>query len=167
MDLKFIFLGVLLFIVLIIVVNIILRKRKGSIDILPEKYNYGFGETINGKVVLKIKKSVSSDKLIVGLRCDKSEINYSRGKRSSENYTLFDFNLPLENKKECVPGEYSYDFSIDIPKDTYTVPRGIAVNMIQSINSLVGKNSSLKWYLHSELKCAGVDLSKRIEINVS
>ncbi len=167
MDLKFVFLGVLLFIVLIIVVNIILRKRKGSIELMPEKHNYGLGEKISGKLVLKLKKPAKDGKLTIGLKCERSETNFSKGKKSTSNYTLFDFKFPLENKKDYAPGEYSYNFSIDIPKNYSKDVGPIAGNIIKSINFLRGRDSSLKWHLYSELNCSGVDLSKRIEINVS
>ncbi len=167
MDLKFLVLGVSLFIVLVVIINIILRKRKGSIELIPEKYNYNLGEKITGKLVLKLKKSANNGKLIIGLKCERSETTYSDNKKSTNNYTLFDFNFPLENKKDYSPGEYPYDFSIDIPKNYSKDVGPIAGNIIKSINFLRGRDSSLKWYLYSELNCSGVDLSKRIEINVS
>lgn len=167
MDLKFLVLGVSLFIVLVVIINIILRKRKGSIELIPEKYNYNLGEKITGKLVLKLKKPANNGKLIIGLKCERSETTYSDNKKSTNNYTLFDFKFPLENKKDYSPGEYSYDFSIDIPKNYSKDVGPIAGNIIKSINFLRGRDSSLKWYLYSELNCSGVDLSKRIEINVS
>ena len=167
MDLKFVFLGILLFVVLVVVTIVILRKRKGSIELIPEKYNYNLGEKINGKIILKLKKPADNGKLIIGLKCEKSETNYSNGKKSSSDYILFDFKFPLENKKDYLPGEYPYDFSIEIPKNYSKDVGPIAGNIIKSINFLRGRESSLKWHLYSELNCSGVDLSKRIEINVS
>ncbi len=167
MDFKFVVLGIFLVVVLIVGGNIILRKRKGSIELIPEKYNYSLGEKITGKLVLKLKKPANDGKLIIGLKCEKSETNYSNGKKNSSNYILFDFKFPLENKKDYSPGEYPYDFSIEIPKNYSKDVGPIAGNIIKSINFLRGRDSSLKWYLYSELNCSGVDLSKRIEINVS
>lgn len=166
MDSKFVILGIFFFIILIIAINVILRKRKGSIELIPERYNYNLGEKIKGKLVLKLKKPANNCKFIIGLKCERSETNYSNGKKSTSNYTLFDFKFPLENKKDYSPGEFPYDFSMDIPKNYSHDVGPIAGNIIKSINFLRGRNSSLKWYLYSELNCSGVDLSKRIDINV-
>jgi len=167
MNTRFIFLGIFLTIFLIIGVIYILKKRKGSIELIPEKYNYNLGEKLSGKLVLKLKKPANNSKLIIGLKCQRSETTYSNNEKSTSHYTLFDFNFPLENNKDYTPGEYSYDFSIDIPKNYSKDVGPIAGNIIKSINFLRGRNSFLNWYLYSELNCSGVDLNKEIKINVS
>jgi hypothetical protein len=164
-----IILAVIAAVLILLIILSILRKMKGSIQIIPEKYSYAAGEDIKGKVILKLKKAVVSEKLIIGIKCEKNQRNYSTADKSvhNENYEIFDFNQPLDGKKQYAPGEYSYDFSIKAPSNISGGPGGIAVNIAKSIELLSGQGYSLKWYLYSRLTCEGVDLDKRIQINVS
>jgi hypothetical protein len=141
---------------------------KGSIEIVPEKYSYSSGETIKGKLTLKLKKPVSADKLIVGLKCEKKERSYSRGTRGSNQRTstVFDFNQPLDGKKEYAPSEYPYDFSISIPNNVSQKLEGMAATIVKTAQILTGQNSSMRWYLYAELQCEGVNLSKQVQVNV-
>lgn len=161
--------GILGAIAIFVIVSLILRWRKGSIKIIPEKYNYSYGEDIKGKVILKLKKPVSSEKLLVGLMCEKHERSYSSKTKTSnrEDYVLFDFKYPLEEKKEYAPGEYSYDFLIKGPNNFSKQIDGVAGTLVKSVQALMGRDYSLKWHLFSQLKCKGVDLSKKVQINVA
>lgn len=145
-----------------------LRKMKGSIELIPDKFSYSSGETINGKIILKLKKPVSSENLIVGLRCEKTEKIYAGSSRGSQSRTvpIFDFNQPLEGAKEYAPSEYNYDFSIKIPQDVSQKLEGVAGTLVKSAQILMGQNSYARWYLYAELKCKGINLSKKIQINV-
>jgi len=156
-------------ILIIFAIAMILKKMKGSIEIIPDKYSYSPGETINGKLILKIKKPVQATNLIVGLKCEKNEQNYSSNsnRAQSENSSVFDFNQPLDGKKDYTPSEYTYNFSIKIPQNVSANVGGMVGNLVKSAQILMGKNSSFKWYLYSELKCSGINLSKKIQINVA
>lgn len=168
MELIYIILGVVAFLVGIFIVIRILKKMKGSIEIVPERYDYKSGETIQGRVVLKLKKSVKSNKLIIGLKCEKSERNHSEGNKvSTKNSVLFDFNQPIDEAKEYTPSEYPYNFSITIPQNVSQKLEGVAETLVKSAQILFGKSSSTKWYLYAELQCEGVNLSKRIQINIT
>lgn len=65
MDMLYVVFGIILLVVVFFVALFILRKMKGSIELIPEKYNYNEGEVIKGKIVLKLKKSVEKGALIV------------------------------------------------------------------------------------------------------
>ena len=147
----------------------ILRKMKGSITITPEKYNYAPGETIKGKILLKLKKPITADQLIIGLRCQRTERSTSlnTGKSQPSTSNIFDFNQPLEGKKDYAPSEYPYDFAITIPQNVSPQLEGIAGSLVKSASILMGQNASLRWYLYAELECDGVNLSKEIQVNVA
>ncbi len=161
-----IFLGITGAIAVIFLVLFILKKRKGSITITPERYSYNFGEVINGVITLKLKKSVSSDKIIAGMRCNMEETAYSGKETNRSKKVVFDFNYPLENQRAYAPGEYTYNFSINIPTNSPS-PEGVAGNIVKSVGFLMGKNASFNWELYSELKCSGVNLKKKIKINIT
>ncbi len=169
MDLEIILLLVIGGVFIFLIVLFILKKIKGSIKIIPEKYNYTSGEDIKGKVILKLRKPVSSEKLIVGLRCEKHERTYSSKERAShrQDYVIFDFKYPIGGKKEYSPGDYSYDFLIKGPNNLSKEVGGIAGTLVKSVQVLSGVDYSLKWILYAELKCEGVNLSKTIQIYVS
>jgi len=168
MDLIYIIIGIIILVISIVIIFWVLKKMKGSIDITPEKYSYNSGDTIKGKLILKIKRPVKSNKLIIGLKCEKTEKNYSKENQSSQKTknVLFDFNHSLDGAKEYSPSEYPYDFSISIPKNVSQKLEGIAGTLIKSAQILSGQNSSVKWYLYAELQCKGVNLSKKVQVNV-
>jgi hypothetical protein len=168
MNLSYILVGVVVLVFLFIIISFVLKRMKGSIEIVPEKYSYTAGEKINGKLILKLKKPVKSDKLIIGLVCKRTQRTYS--KNSSDNQyredTLFDFSQPLDGKKEYSPLEYPYDFSIVIPLNVSQKLEGISNTLFKSAQILTGQNSMTKWYLYAELQCDGVNLSKNVQINI-
>ncbi len=168
MNTSYLIIGVIAGVMALIVVLWILKKTKGSIEIVPEKYSYSSGETIKGNLSLKLKKPVESTKLVVGLKCERVEKTYSADSKSSQSkkVPLFDFNQPLEGKKNYSPSEYNYDFSIKIPQNVSQKLEGVAGTLVKSAQILMGKNSSTKWYLYAELKCKGINLSKKIQINI-
>jgi hypothetical protein len=153
----------------IFVVVFVLKKKKGSIEIITDEYIYKIGDVIKGKVVLNLKKPVISDKLIVGLRCERVERVYSRRNKSNEEVkeTLFDFNQILEHEKEYSASEYSYDFSIAIPLNAPKKLEGLVGTLVKPIQILIGQDTSLRWYLYAELSCEGVNLDKKMQISVN
>lgn len=177
MERIYVFLGVAA-IVVILIVFWILRKKKGSIEIIPEKYSYSSDETINGKLILKLKESIKSESLIVGLRCEQTNKSSTAGKVKSSKYSLFDFNQPVENTKENLPNEYNYNskknlpneynynFSIKIPRNVSRQLDGATGSLVKTAQILMGKDTSLKWYLYAELKCEGFNIYKSVQINI-
>ena len=150
----------------ILITVAILKKMKGSIDLIPEKFNYSPGEMVKGKLILKLKKPVNSTELIVGIRCEKTERTYTGKGTSTNTVTVFDFNQPLEKRKEYPPSEYPYSFSIKIPQSATSQMEGISGSIIKSLQILANQNTSLRWYLYAELKCDGLNLSKKVQINI-
>ena len=158
MVLNYTLLGGIVFVLVLIAIIVISKRRKGIIEIIPETYSYITGETIKGKLILKIKNRIKSSKLIVGLVCE----NVSK----REGDTLFDFNQPLEGKKEYAPSEYSYDFSIVIPLYVTQGLEGVAEPLLTTDKSSINKKPTTKWYLYAELQCKKVNLYKRIQISI-
>lgn len=168
MNLNYIFIGIIVFVLIFIIVIWVLKKLKGSIEIIPEDHNYNPGDTIKGKLILNLKRHVKSNKLILGLVCERKEkvySNESHSKRERE-VTLFDFNQPLEGKKEYAPSEYSYNFSIVVPLNVSQLLEGVSFTLAKSMQDLIGQNPLAKWYLYAELQCDGVNLTKRVQINI-
>lgn len=154
-------------VLLLIIIGIVARRMKGSIEIIPEKYSYSPGETIKGKVELKLKKPIESDSLNIGLIGQMKTKSYSGGKTRNRVENIFNFSQPLESRKNYSPSEYTYNFSIKIPSNVLSQANGTLGAIIKSAQLLTGNISSIKWHLISELKCKGFDISKKIQINIA
>jgi len=166
MDALYVALGIILVVVVFFVALFFLRKMKGSIELMPEKYNYNDGEVIKGKIVLKLKKSVEKGALIVGIKCERTDVSRNSNGSSKETFSVFDFNQPLIKEQSFSPNEYNYDFSLNVPRNYSTNPNGTLGQIVKGASILLGDNSTFRWYLYSELKCRGVNLSKKVQINI-
>lgn len=150
------------------IIFVILKGKKASIEIIPESHNYDPGETIKGEIILRFKRSVKSNKLILGLLCERKENVSSSGSRShkEEVVTLFDFNQLVYGRREYTRPRYSYDFSIIIPLNGTQVLEGVSEALAKSIQDLTGYSNLAQWYLYAELQCDGFKIYKRIPINI-
>jgi len=170
MNVLYIFLGVVAVIILIIIMVFLIARSKGKIIIQPESYNYSAGDPIKGKIILQLKKPIEANSLkirLFGVRTNKS---YSTGQSKtthSNTTTIFDFAQPVDGQKLYPLGESSYDFSIKTPKNILTNVDGIAGTIVKSAMLLSGQNSYVQWYLEAVLDAKGINVSKRIQINVA
>ncbi len=178
--------GILIVIIIAIVIVLVIiiwlalwliAKSKGKIEIVLSNYNYSPGDTINGKLNLIIKKPIKADELnirLVGKRIDKnyrSGFNTTRNSRTSTSSTsyIYDFKQPIEGAKEYQPGqELSYDFQIKIPKNLLTTPEitGVMGALAGTAQLLSGVRTMIKWYLIGSLEISGVNISKKVQINI-
>ncbi|MCX6751040.1 MAG: hypothetical protein NTZ83_06285 [Candidatus Pacearchaeota archaeon] len=168
MNSTYLLLGAMALAIVFVAIMFILRWRKGSIEIIPEKKDYRTGDIIKGKLILKLKKPVKSKNLVIGLRCERIQKTYTEDRKQNiENEdVLFDFNQPLDKEKEYVSGEYSYDFAITIPLNV-SQKQKIIVNLSNKSVKALADDISIKWYLYARLDCEGVDLSKDVQINIA
>jgi hypothetical protein len=162
-----IILSVILLLIFISISVYIISKMKGKIVIELNNSNYSPGETINGKLILNIKKPLEATELNIRLFGNMNQNSYGRGKgASSRSSTIFDFKQPVSKNKIYSPGE-QYPFSIKIPKNILTNFSGITGHLINSAMLLSGRSLNIKWYLVSKLKVKGIDVkSKKVRINI-
>jgi len=139
----------------------------GKVDIFPEKTNFKYGETINGKAVLDLKNAKKARGLYVVLIAERTSTSMgSKGTKTSKQ-RLVDLIIPIDGEKEYPAGKQEYNFSIQIPQENKVQIEGnvgAAINMLQSIGEMF---SPIKWYLEVKLDIAGgVDIRKQIQISV-
>lgn len=143
---------------------------RGKIELILEKYNYSPGNTIKGKISLKLKKPIQAKALKVGLVGEKVTKEFRRtsgkGARSTPRKTnLFDFEMSLDGEREYLKGEYK--FKIKIPENVLQTPKGDIGNIIKGIQLLSGKDIRISWYVTAKLDIpSGFDISKKIQINI-
>ena len=146
----------------------ILSKMKGKIDIIPDSYNYSPGDTIKGKVKLLIKKSIKSNGLTVRLVGERIQKSYSRGSSNTNTQYIYDFKMPIDGEKQYEPGpEIYYDFEMKIPSNITTKIEGLLGTLVNTAQLLGGASTQIKWFLIAELDIPGVNLSKKVQINIS
>jgi hypothetical protein len=145
----------------------LITKSKGKIDIVLKNYNYSPGDTINGKINLTVKKPIQSKGITIRLIGERIQRNYSRNStnhNSTNSQRIFDFKQPVEGKKDYQPGELNYDFNLKIPQNLINHPQLTGIlGVIANMSTL---NSMIKWYLIADLDIPGVDISKKIQINI-
>jgi len=141
---------------------------KGKIELIIEKYNFSPGETIKGKVSLKLNKPLKSKALKVGLIGEKTEhVRTSQEREAPRTIHIYSFEMPLDGEKEYLEGEY--DFEIKIPVDILQSKTNILGNIdfIKGGIKITSRNERISWYVIAKLDIPmGIDVSKRVQINI-
>ncbi len=169
MNLGYIFLIIIAAVIVIVLIFLMISKSKGKIVIELSKYDYSPGDTINGKVILKLKKPVKAKSLEVGLIGISESTSYNRtGKRASRTNRsdfAFEFEKPISGEKDY-SGETGHNFNILIPKNILTKPEGTAGTLIKTAQILSGNITNIKWYVTASLNIPGFDIYKKVQINI-
>ena len=159
-------------IIALVITMKILSMRKGKILIILSNFNYSSGETVKGTVVLKLRKPLEAKGLRVGIIAESSSSNRisigSSRPSNSKTSTVFSFSQSLNGNKLYPAGESSYDFSLKIPANAIPNLTGnqIADTLVKSAQILSGGFSSIRWYITAELEISGINLRKKVQINV-
>ena len=162
--------AVIVIIIVTWLIMLLISKSKGKIEIILDKSNYSQGDTITGKINLTIKKPIKSKALsirLVAIGIVSGEIRKGAikpyGKSQVKDETkIFDFKQPVEGTKEYQPGqELNYDFKIKIPKDLEKSPR-----LGPIIGAEDNQTTTIKWNLIADLDITGINISKKIPVNI-
>jgi hypothetical protein len=146
---------------------------KGTVDIDLENYNYKFGETISGKIILNLKKDFFANSISIRLIGEKKTISNYGNTRSSNKQRFFDLKIPLDGKKVYKKEEspIKYEFKIDIPSDLKSnFPTGdLGKNIVGAINMIRGNTNTIRWFLFAKLDVSKslFDISKKVQINIT
>ena len=141
---------------------------EGSIDLKIDRTNYRFGENIQGKLNLKLKKQKDARQLRVRLEAVKIQRTY--GKQSKTNrIVLFSTDTIIDNEKTYLPPGQEYNFQVQIPQRTALPPEleGTLGTAVKTLQLLSGSNTQIKWYITATLDIPkGVDINKSVQISV-
>jgi len=144
---------------------------KKEIEITLEKFNFSIGETVRGKIFLKLKKPTRAKALKVGLIGERltknTRIQGTNVSSQQKKEYVFNFEMPLDGEKEYSQGEYN--FEIKIPTNlSQTLPGGLAGDVLKTIQTLAGNQSNVYWYIIAKLDIPmGIDVSNKIQINIA
>jgi len=147
---------------------------KGKIEIILEKYNFKPGETIKGKLSVKMKKPTKAKALKVMFAGEKtssaSPISFGpkQERRKSDRVFVHKFEMPLDGEKEYT--EQEYDFEIAVPADILsrgTGPGGTLGTALQAAQFLSGTSSRTEWYVQATLDIEkSLDVNKKVQVNI-
>jgi len=156
-------------VLLIVLIMWIISKLKGKVEIQLEKLSFSSGEDITGKVILKLKKPVESKALYVQIIGENKTTPYNRTSpgmsRSSNTNRIYEFRQNISGQKLYPAGESYYDFKLKAP--SISSSRNISINFKNPLQTLQGNNSVVNWYIIAGLDIPGIDISKRMNIQVA
>lgn len=161
---------ILSLVILGIISYYIISKSKGQIEIILDKYQYYSGETINGKVKLRIKKPINSKELKIALigrqKIKSRRMNVNQRNLTSEykSVEIFNFTMPLHKQKEDSMGEQEIDFQIKIPNNILNSQEPQTLGFF----SFSRRKFPIKWHLSADLEVPGINpYSKKVQINIA
>lgn len=140
-----------------------------------EKYQFAPGEEIKGHIILELKKNIQAQALTVQLLGTRQVTKTTTEGNDTHYDTIFDFALPLDGEKEYLAGQpLNYDFSLKIPD---TVLQGITgAQGIQfgttilggiRIGGSLGGSQRIDWQVIARLASPGLDLTKKLQVNIA
>jgi len=151
---------------------------EGSIELKLDKTNFAFGETVQGKFYLKLKKEKQARQLRVRLEALQTQrtggpalvqMGGSRRRGSSQTTVLYQTEVILDGEKLYSPLGKEYEFNIQVPAKSAlpAKPEGGLGNAIKTMQLLSGSSTQLKWYVNASLDIpGGRDISKRIQVSI-
>jgi len=146
------------------------HSKKGSVEIVLDKYNFTAGESVSGKIKLNVKSPFVSKHSFVRLFAQQKVRRYVNGKMQTSMSTVFDYKYPLEENKQFSvteePLEYSFD--IKIPNNFNNPASGGVVGKVVNVINQVSGVGAINWYLIAKVNVKGsiLNIKKKIKINV-
>ncbi|MEW6069680.1 MAG: hypothetical protein AB1485_03605 [Candidatus Thermoplasmatota archaeon] len=144
---------------------------KGKIEVYLDKYNYFLGETISGKLYLRLKKAVRARGLKVALIGEQKTttgtgvLGIATGsgyRRETEKQRIYNFEIPLDGEKEYVGGEYTFQIKIPETLPQPMLPQGTVGTVLKI---LTGTSQEIDWYVRAYLDVPfGLDVSGKVQV---
>ena len=140
---------------------------EGKIEVTLEKLIFAPGETITGRVLLKLNNPKKARKLRVVFLGEKTMTQMTRKGMRTTKATVYSFTAELDGEKEY-SGEASYDFKISVPSDLNSRLPNDAIGTVFRAVEFLGGSSSVRWYIDASLDVpGGFDVTKRVQISIS
>jgi hypothetical protein len=148
---------------------------KGQMDIVIPRTTYDYGETIEGKVRLELKKPQKAKGVFIHLQQVEHYTEHRDGKHVPKSRVLYGRSITLDSEKEYPSGTLmEYPFQFDIPK--YEMPNmdgtmGKIMKTVETVGPLLtligGHRSNIDWHLSAKLDVSGFDVNKDVKLQIS
>lgn len=129
---------------------------KKEIEVTLDKYGFNPGETITGKVTLKLKNPTEARQLRVELIGERTTTKIGGGGVSRGKGHIYNFKMPLDGEKTYSGGEYN--FQIKIPANilqTVSMPGGAVGEAVKAAEFLLGGITRISWFVRAVLDRPG------------
>lgn len=151
---------------------------EGKIELILDKSVAQYGDTINGRLILDLKKPKAARQLRVrisaekvqggGTRIGPGSVSHSSGQKS----TLYQNDTILDGEKEYAQGKKEYTFQIQVPNQDVMpmqakMPGGALGQAIGAASMLTGMGARINWFVTASLDMPGMDISKKVQLSVS
>jgi len=156
-------------------------KSPGSVEIELEKMSFSRGDTVRGKVKLKLDEPKDAEGMRLRIWGEKKAPHTdSRGRRTTRTENIYEFKVDLDGPRMYTAGEQVWDFELKIPEATQQDQLGeslagqVAMGVVMAQQMMDGKagmnqmSQPPRWYLEANLDIPkGRDPSKRVQLNVA
>ena len=156
---------------------------KGKIEVALQRTSFAPGDSISGKVILKMKKPVTARNVSISLIGEHKTRQVSggmmggsnSGSSSTRTVRIYDFKQELDGEKEYA-GDSEYSFEIKVPEDILSAKPGMpqvggmlgqGLKIAQSAAAMTGAIpfQQTKWYLLAKLDVPrGLDVRKKADV---
>ena len=140
---------------------------KGSIDILIDKRVFAQGESIKGKLVLKLHQPTNARELRIALVGERKQSRFDGKTHHTEIVHVYDFKLPLDSEKQYgTNSEYSFELKAPVLSGVQQEAGGAVAAVLDMLNTL-NRQGPINWYLDASLDIQGsFDVNKKVAINI-
>jgi hypothetical protein len=144
-----------------------------QIDVVIEKFNFSPGETVKGRVILKLSKPTHAKALKVGLRGERISTRTTRPPSGTatphqDKSYIYNFEMPLDGEKDYSEGEYSFEIKIPASlSQNMPLPGGAVGGFLKGLQILANAETRINWYVIAYLDVPmGIDISKKVQVNI-
>ncbi len=138
----------------------VLGIGEGRIEIMTEKFSYGSGETLMGKVILQVNAPKKARALRIQFYGVRKLHSYSGGKHRTRTETIMKQELVLDGEREHQTGTTEYPFEFRLP----SIPRPVGGG--DALVNLADPYGDVKWYLDASLDIPlSFDINKKQILN--
>ena len=150
---------------------------KGKMEIQIPRTNYAYGEIIEGKVTLELKKPQKAK----GVSIDLVQEYQTYERRGSQTVPVTHTNhidtLTLDSEKEYPAGnvmEYPFKFTLPVyqgPQIDTGSTLGQVVKVIETVEPIInvlgsGHSGGSEWFLKAKLDVSGFDVNKDLKLQI-
>jgi len=146
---------------------------EGGIELLTDKTNYKFGETVTGRVRLKLKQPKKAKALELRFYGEKSKgVAISLGSspkmtKSNAAERISEVRVTIDGEKEYFNQEYPFEFNLPTQNPAGLPDSELAKTAVQVAAAFAGGTINIKWFLEAHLDIPmSIDISKKIQLNV-
>jgi hypothetical protein len=126
----------------------------GSLDLLLIKHAFRGGETVHGRLIVKLEEPIEAKRLVVGVHATEERerwVTDARGQqvRERETRTRYRVERQLDGKR-TYRGDEGYDFHLPLPGgDELPMPDGFLGNVVKLVAAVT--RPQLDWRLYAFL----------------